>query len=135
MTDPTTRALIHLESSPDGLTTYPVAMLPNTPEWNLVGREVIVTMLPATTCGLSVAFLPPCLRRPGHKGLHSWTPRRARQLDGLDGAGPDAPPPPGRLACQDGGTCHHDCGTRDQCWRVDHAEPLSGVYPGDEWPT
>jgi hypothetical protein len=47
MTDPTTRALIHLESSPDGLTAYPVAMLPNTPEWNLVGREVIVTMLPA----------------------------------------------------------------------------------------
>jgi hypothetical protein len=43
--------------------------------------------------------------------------------------------PPGRLPCPDGGTCHHDCSTRDRCWRVDNAAPLSGVYPDDKWPT
>jgi hypothetical protein len=77
-------SLIHLESSQDGLTTYPVAMLPDTPEWRLVGRQVLVILGPAPTCGVRIAMLPPCLRRPGHKGLHSWTPRRARQLDGLE---------------------------------------------------
>jgi hypothetical protein len=77
-------------------------------------------------------------RQPGPCSLCGAPTTRPDQMDVCDecyGAGPDAPPPPGRLACQDGGTCHHDCGTRDKCWRVDHAEPLSGVYPGDEWPT
>jgi len=36
--------------------------------------------------------------------------------------------------CPDGGTCHHICET-GRCWRVAaHCGPLSGVYPGDEWP-
>lgn len=34
--------------------------------------------------------------------------------------------------CPDGGTCHHDCG--DDCYRVENAAPLSGVFPGDRWP-
>ena len=34
--------------------------------------------------------------------------------------------------CPDDGACHHHCTTR--CWRVDHCEPLTGVYPGDRWP-
>jgi hypothetical protein len=34
--------------------------------------------------------------------------------------------------CPDGGRCHHEC--TGPCWRVDHAGPLSGVYPGDRWP-
>lgn len=34
--------------------------------------------------------------------------------------------------CPDGGKCHHRC--RDRCWRVIHCGPLSGVYPGDDWP-
>jgi hypothetical protein len=34
--------------------------------------------------------------------------------------------------CPDGGTCHHGCTTG--CFRVSWAGPLSGVYPGDEWP-
>jgi hypothetical protein len=35
--------------------------------------------------------------------------------------------------CPDGGTCHHSC-TRPTCFRVEHCGPLSGVFPGDEWP-
>ena len=35
--------------------------------------------------------------------------------------------------CPDGGTCHHECGLA-RCWRVDTCEPLSGVYPGNQWP-
>jgi hypothetical protein len=35
--------------------------------------------------------------------------------------------------CPDGGVCHHDCGP-DECFRVKACEPLSGVYPDDEWP-
>lgn len=34
--------------------------------------------------------------------------------------------------CPDGGTCHHQCGTR--CFRVTACGPMSGVYPGDRWP-
>lgn len=34
--------------------------------------------------------------------------------------------------CPDRGTCHHDCA--DQCFRVGACDPLTGVYPGDEWP-
>lgn len=37
-----------------------------------------------------------------------------------------------RAHCPDEGACHHDC--LHACWRVEHAEPLSGVYPGDKWP-
>jgi hypothetical protein len=38
-----------------------------------------------------------------------------------------------RLACPDDGVCHHVCETG--CFRVSHAEPLSGVFPDDRWPT
>jgi hypothetical protein len=34
--------------------------------------------------------------------------------------------------CPDGGTCHHQCATG--CFRVEHCEPLSGVFPGNAWP-
>ncbi len=34
--------------------------------------------------------------------------------------------------CPDGATCHLDCG--DECWRVEHTAPLSGVFPDDRWP-
>jgi hypothetical protein len=34
--------------------------------------------------------------------------------------------------CPDDGTCHHDC--KAGCWRVFTSGPLSGVYPGDQWP-
>lgn len=34
--------------------------------------------------------------------------------------------------CPDGGKCHHGCARR--CFRVLTAGPLSGVFPGDEWP-
>lgn len=36
--------------------------------------------------------------------------------------------------CPDGGTCHH-YGCADGCFRVRHAEPLSGVFPADLWPS
>lgn len=39
-----------------------------------------------------------------------------------------------RTICPDGGTCHHQCGVSQICFRVDCCEPLSGVYPNDEWP-
>jgi hypothetical protein len=35
--------------------------------------------------------------------------------------------------CPDGGKCHHSCAIG--CFRVETCEPLSGIYPGDEWPT
>ena len=35
--------------------------------------------------------------------------------------------------CPDQGICHHECGERP-CFRVLLAGPLSGVYPGDQWP-
>lgn len=34
--------------------------------------------------------------------------------------------------CPDGARCHHGCVR--WCWRVLHAGPLSGAYPGDRWP-
>jgi hypothetical protein len=34
--------------------------------------------------------------------------------------------------CPDGGACHHQCATG--CFRVEHCEPLSGVFPGNTWP-
>jgi hypothetical protein len=34
--------------------------------------------------------------------------------------------------CPDWGTCHHLCTTT--CFRVQCCEPLSGVYPGNQWP-
>lgn len=37
-------------------------------------------------------------------------------------------------ACPDGGRCHHQCGPVGGCWRVEAAEPLSGVFPSDVWP-
>lgn len=36
------------------------------------------------------------------------------------------------MDCPDGGRCHHDC--TESCFRVNHASPLSGVFPNDEWP-
>lgn len=36
--------------------------------------------------------------------------------------------------CSDGGRCHHDCGLLGACSRVNGSGPLSGVYPGNEWP-
>lgn len=35
--------------------------------------------------------------------------------------------------CPDEGTCHHRC-SPGSCFRVHNAGPLSGRYPGDEWP-
>jgi hypothetical protein len=35
--------------------------------------------------------------------------------------------------CPDGGRCHHECAEGD-CFRVECCEPLSNVYPYDEWP-
>ena len=34
--------------------------------------------------------------------------------------------------CPDGGTCHHEC--EGGCFRVQFCEPLSDVFPNDEWP-
>lgn len=42
--------------------------------------------------------------------------------------------------CPDGGYCHGDALNAGSppcvgaCYRVLHAGPLSGVYPGDRWP-
>lgn len=36
------------------------------------------------------------------------------------------------MICPDDGTCHHEC--EFYCWRVRYCEPLSGVFPGDQWP-
>jgi hypothetical protein len=36
------------------------------------------------------------------------------------------------LRCPDGGKCHHGCGV--ECFRVQSAAPLSGVYPDGRWP-
>lgn len=38
-----------------------------------------------------------------------------------------------RRKCPDDGTCHHECGDRG-CFRVACCEPLSNVFPNDEWP-
>ena len=38
-----------------------------------------------------------------------------------------------KRACPDGGYCHHRCGAGG-CFRVLACGPLSGVYPGNEWP-
>lgn len=38
-----------------------------------------------------------------------------------------------RRACLDQGACHHDCADK-ACFRVACCGPLSGVFPGDEWP-
>lgn len=37
-----------------------------------------------------------------------------------------------RRLCPDGGGCGHGC-TAD-CWRVQACGPVSGVYPGGDWP-
>jgi hypothetical protein len=37
-----------------------------------------------------------------------------------------------RRRCPDDGACHHAC--EETCWRVSACGPLSGVYPGDDWP-
>jgi hypothetical protein len=34
--------------------------------------------------------------------------------------------------CPDDGQCTHDCA--NACWRVLNAGPLSGTFPGDQWP-
>lgn len=36
--------------------------------------------------------------------------------------------------CPDGGVCHHWCAD-GPCFRVGSCGPLSGVFPGDQWPT
>lgn len=41
---------------------------------------------------------------------------------------PSSPKP----VCPDDGACHHECAAA--CWRVRTCGPLSGVFPGDEWP-
>lgn len=35
--------------------------------------------------------------------------------------------------CADGGLCHHGC-AQNECFREEACEPLSGVFPNDEWP-
>ncbi len=37
------------------------------------------------------------------------------------------------VECPDGGHCHHNCDPA-ACFRVRHASPLPGVFPGDRWP-
>lgn len=37
-------------------------------------------------------------------------------------------------ACPDGGTCHHECPSVGACFRVAWCGPLTGTYPGDDWP-
>lgn len=41
-----------------------------------------------------------------------------------------------RRTCPDEGTCHHECegAHSSTCFRVQHCEPLSGVFPNDVWP-
>lgn len=38
--------------------------------------------------------------------------------------------------CPDDGRCWHvvQCG-EGPCWRVENCGPMTGVFPGDEWPT
>jgi hypothetical protein len=36
--------------------------------------------------------------------------------------------------CPDKGACHHSCPLAGPCFRVLYAGPLSGVFPGNEWP-
>lgn len=43
------------------------------------------------------------------------------------------PRQPAKKNCPDDGRCHHDC-PGSSCFRVQHCGPLSGVYPGDQWP-
>lgn len=40
------------------------------------------------------------------------------------------------MRCPDDGVCFHGCdpGLLDNCWRFRTCEPLSGVFPNDEWP-
>lgn len=40
------------------------------------------------------------------------------------------------LGCPDNGTCHHGliCMAEQRCFRTVCCEPLSGVFPNDEWP-
>jgi hypothetical protein len=42
--------------------------------------------------------------------------------------------PRDKAECPDGGTCHHKCPGAASCFRVAYCGPLSGVFPGDEWP-
>lgn len=37
--------------------------------------------------------------------------------------------------CPDDGKCHHSCQPQSPCWRTKYCGPLSGVFPGDRWPT
>lgn len=37
-------------------------------------------------------------------------------------------------SCPDGGTCHHACPSAAACFRVAWCGPLTGTYPGDDWP-
>lgn len=42
---------------------------------------------------------------------------------------------PDGVKCPDDGTCHHQCiEAARPCWRVQTCGPLSGVFPGDQWP-
>ena len=42
--------------------------------------------------------------------------------------------PTGRLACPDGGKCHHQCKVTESCFRVRACGPLSGVFEDNRWP-
>jgi hypothetical protein len=35
--------------------------------------------------------------------------------------------------CIDGGTCHHECGAKGECWRQDGCVPLTGSRLTDDW--
>ncbi|WP_208455952.1 VRR-NUC domain-containing protein [Burkholderia vietnamiensis] len=35
--------------------------------------------------------------------------------------------------CIDGGTCHHECGPKGECWRQDGCVPLTGSRLTDDW--
>jgi hypothetical protein len=37
--------------------------------------------------------------------------------------------------CPDSGTCHHGCPVVAACFRVAWSGPLTGTYPGDNWPS
>lgn len=65
-------------------------------------------------------------------GYHGAIPADVRATVERLAALLDVHQPALRLGCPDGGTCHHGC--MSGCFRVRCCAPLSGVFPGDEWP-
>ena len=89
MTAHTTRGLIHLHPTHDGLATVPAVLLPDTPEWNLAGRHVTVIRDPDMAPLDRLAVLPSWRARPwltttwdgGPEFYLRTTPHRHGDLD------------------------------------------------------